>query len=370
MGEDEGTGMPSLIPAFRFGGLNQSVSLAKDNTEIQVSGKTFTGDGEAWLELIPRADIIINTQLKRIPPHVAMPVAIGQTEIDSFVFGGRKIEGFSLGLGGDVTKQEFELRWCPRSEPIFARGDNTTIIQDLMFHVFNFKNIQGSRRIRKETDSSGHIIECVDLVADGWTVELQSLETSREIFDQLRAEGGYGLTHVGSLKKTDGSSFSGKDAEEALHSLRFFISFAKGIWCTPICGVGFDNDGNRVWESWSSPKEAWYRPISWFDEHHPEQLVTLFPGFMARWKNEEWREALHEVIYWYLNSNYSPRGIDAGIILTQAAIERLSYAYAVKDRKLLEAKGFKDLRASDKFRMLFSSLDIPIDIQNSLSEMR
>jgi hypothetical protein len=90
---------------------------------------------------------------------------------------------------------------------------------------------------------------------------------------------------------------------------------------------------------------------------------------MAKWDNEDWRAALSEVIYWYLNSHHSSRGIDAGIILTQAAIERFSYEYSVKDRKLIEANGFKDLRASDKFRLLFSSLNIPIDIPNSLSEI-
>jgi hypothetical protein len=75
------------------------------------------------------------------------------------------------------------------------------------------------------------------------------------------------------------------------------------------------------------------------------------------------------VLYWYLNSNHASRGIDAGIILTQAAIERFSYEYAVKDRRLVEAGGFKALKASDKFRLLLSSLDIPIDIPRSLSEI-
>jgi hypothetical protein len=83
---------------------------------------------------------------------------------------------------------------------------------------------------------------------------------------------------------------------------------------------------------------------------------------MTRWTDDDWCEALHEVIYWYLNANNSPRGIDAGIILTQASIERLSYEYSVKDKRLLTVKGFKDLWASDKFRLLFSSLGIPLDI--------
>jgi len=76
------------------------------------------------------------------------------------------------------------------------------------------------------------------------------------------------------------------------------------------------------------------------------------------------------VIYWYLNSNSSKRGIDAGIILSQAAVERLSFEYAAKQKRLLEAEGFQNLRASDKFRLLFSSLDIPIQIPALMPELR
>ena len=100
------------------------------------------------------------------------------------------------------------------------------------------------------------------------------------------------------------------------------------------------------------------------------ELATLFPGFMKRWVNDDWREALHEVIYWYLNANHSSRGIDAGIILTQAAIERLSYEFSVKDRRLLTVNGFKALWASDKFRLLFSSVNIPLDIPAETSELQ
>lgn len=89
-------------------------------------------------------------------------------------------------------------------------------------------------------------------------------------------------------------------------------------------------------------------------------MTTLFPEFIKKWRSSDWSEAFHEVIYWYLNANFSSRGIDAGIILTQAAIERLSFEYAVKSKKLVTVNGFKALWASDKFRLLFSSLDIPI----------
>lgn len=341
-----------IVPAFQFDDINQNVVLAKDTVTIRVDDNTYTGNGEVQLQLVPRATIQIIAEFQTVPVSATMQCAFGQDGITSLTFGAKNVPGLSLGVGGDANQQTMNLRWCPTSESIVGIGDEATTIQQIVFHLFNFKDI----------------INHVHLKSNDWQVDLRLMRETRDRIKRLKAEGGYGLTHIGLLRK-DSSSFSGKEAEKTLNALRFFLSFAKGAWCNPICAVGFDGSGNRVWESWSSPKEAWHSPLSWFDPHHCEQLAALFPGFVAKWNHEDWREALHEVIYWYLNSNHSSRGIDAGIILTQAAIERLSYEYAVKDRKLIETKGFRDLRASDKLRLLFSSLNIPIEIPSSLSEM-
>jgi hypothetical protein len=53
----------------------------------------------------------------------------------------------------------------------------------------------------------------------------------------------------------------------------------------------------------------------------------------------------------------------------QAAIERLAYEFVVRDKLLLTKQGFKDLRASDKFRLLFSSVKIPLDIPAETLEL-
>jgi len=354
-----------LTPAFQFGGPNQSTLLAKNTVTIQIDGKTYTGDGEVRLNLLPSAGIYIYTEFQNIPTALVLAINFGEKKITSFILGMKKVPGFSPGAGGDATKQTMTLQWRPKSEPLIGVGDASTSIQRVVFHLFNFKDIIGMRRNWEKSGPDKQAIEHVEMFDNSWTVELRSLVKTRDHFKKLRAEGGYGLTHIGCLKRSDGSSFSGEKAEEEFQALRFLLSFAKGMACYPICAVGFDNLNTRVWELWSSPKEPWHSTISWFDPHHCEQIAGLFPGFMKHWEDQNWREAFHEVIYWYLNANNSSRGIDAGIILTQAAIERLSYEYAVLYRKLIEAKGFKDLRASDKFRLLFSSLDIPIDISTN-----
>jgi hypothetical protein len=364
------TDMQKLEPAFDFTTNESSMLIHQCQAKACINQNTYTGNGQVRLELLPRAKICIYGYFQSVLAKDAISAGWGQTEISSFSINNRQIEGFVISTGGDIISQKFNLKWCPRYEPINGVGDESTQMSLLIFHLFNFIDFHGTRRSIEQSRTTSHAIEHVDLMCDEWNVELKSLLSTQENIKALKEEGGYRITHIGGIKKADHTLFSGKDAHECLIALNFFLSFAKGRWCEPICAVGFDESGNRVWESWSSPSEPWHAPLSWFDPHNASQLATLFPGFMKRWGNYDWRKTLHEVIYWYLNANFSSRGIDAGIILTQAAIERLSYEYAVKDRRLLSVKGFKDLWASDKFRLLFSPLGIPPEIPKGTTEIK
>lgn len=354
-----------LAPAFDFGVPNQSVHIAADKASItDADGNLLLeGSAEVRLDLLPRAAIRVYVS--------------SLAKIDFNIENARMLvlEPHNCEIQGFPTTAEFSssggisVVWHPSCEPILAIGDDNVQMTRAVFHLFNFSDLLGMRGSTEKKETMTYAIEHVDLAFKEWRIELKSMIETRERIKALKAEGGYALTHVGRVARADRSEFSGKEADESLRAIRYFLSFARGAWCEPSCAVGFDDSKARVWESWSSPRDSWRQPSSWFDPHHCEQLAELFPGFMARWADDDWAEAFREVIYWYLNSNDSSRGIDAGIILTQAAIERLCYEYAVRERRLIEVSGFKDLRASDKFRLLFSSLDIPIDIPSALTEM-
>lgn len=154
------------------------------------------------------------------------------------------------------------------------------------------------------------------------------------------------------------------------------MTFVRGTWCDPVCATGFDSTGTSVWKAISAPRSVSHAVHSWFDSVHPEQITELFPLFLNRWQSsDDWESCLQEVIYWYANANNTAGGvpsIDVSILLSQAALERLSYQFAVIDRRLISAEGFKSpqLRASDKLRLLLSSLKIPIDIPSSVQKIQ
>ncbi len=355
-----------LQPAFDFDAPESSFLLHKGQAEVKLKDEDeviHKGDGKVRLDMLPYPRIRIYAQFK---PD------FDNTRIESFSFDKKEIVGFCINFPNPVNNiiEMGQVKWCPKSNSINGVGDESTKMTRVVFHLFNFLELFGNRESTAKSETTTHIIQHVDLACDNWNVELKSLTSTADNLKKLKAEGGYKLTHIGEIKKANDTSFSGKDAVEYLNALRFFFSFSKGCWCNPICAVGFESSNNRVWESWSSPRYAWDTPLSWFDPHHSSQLKSLFPGFMTRWADIKWHEALRDTLYWYLNANQSSRGIDIGIILSQTAIERLSYEYVVNDKRLLTAKGFKVLCASDKFRLLFSSLEIPLDIPDDCPELK
>jgi len=98
-------------------------------------------------------------------------------------------------------------------------------------------------------------------------------------------------------------------------------------------------------------------------------LEAVFPGFIAKWTDAIWKQPLRHAIYWYLTSN-TMRSVDGAVVLLQAALEALSWTYAVQERKLVTPQGFGKLWASDRLRVLLSSLGIPLGLPDDLPNLQ
>lgn len=355
--------MNKLKPCFKFYNCRRSMLIHKSEAEICINNNTYSGECDVRLEFVPSARIRIYGYFRDVQVDDARECFFDQAQISSFSINKKQIDGLKASCNGDERLKTLDITWIPRSEPINIVGNDSIQMKYLIFHIFNFDGIKfGMRNSAERYKKRMHAVFHIDLNNGDWDIEIKSLASTDDTLNHLSEKGGYALTHLGGIKKNNEELFRGDDARECLRVMRYFLSFAKGGWCGPVCAVGFGESGERIWESWTSPNESWTSYFSWYDYKKGPQLAQLFPGFMERWKDDEWQRTLCEVIYWYINANKTFRGIDAGIILAQAAIERLSFEYVVMDKRLLEAKGFKELRASDKFRLLFSSLKIPLDL--------
>lgn len=185
--------------------------------------------------------------------------------------------------------------------------------------------------------------------------------------------GGYVITHVGDIRHANSSEFSSDLLNDFLLCLKHYFSFALGRWTAPGLVVGFNADGERVFEQWGLHKTThgpWEGSHTWFEYHHSDLLSDTSKGFFTLWSNPTWNQSLREAIYWYVNANGGARpggaaiGVDASLLLCQTALELLAWTFCVADRKLCSKNKFArgGLSAASKIRMLMSSLGLSLSI--------
>lgn len=350
--------MTMISPAFPFSDATDPVALHQGQAEIKVKNGKITSNAEVRLILLPRPSIEISGIFKPQASSHPFQFDFGE-DMTKLTLDGQVLEGFARTIMMDNAG--LQIGWCPGRLPFEILAPGSTGLSRVVFHLFDFFNL---RNLPGNT-----------LVLDngGWLVSIQQEKTVAETVRKTREDGICRYTHAAEFVRKDGASFSTEDANQQLEVLRYFLALLRGTWCDPVCAVGFDESGSRAWQYFTEPRPHMAVASTWFDPFHPGDAAALFPMFLAKWgASDSWRECLREVIYWYVNSNSAggAPGIDASILLTQAALERLSHQYAVVAHRLSSPDGFKSkMLASDKLRILLSSLRIPIDSQPELTNI-
>lgn len=353
-------------PAYVFSSASDPIVLLRGGAEVCMRDDHFSGEAELLLRFAPAPRVIFHAKTP-MPGGQEFPFFFDDSIESSFSFNGQKIVGFNgrWKANADVL----ELEWHPKSEPVVLCDMQSKNSVAAIFHLFNFPDFRGGQH--QEVAPLG----CALLVLESeeWKISLQELpeDATRAAWNRIKNEGGCFLTHVVKMERKDGEPFSGEDASEQCFLLANFLSFVKGGQCWPVCGVGFDAVGEKTWATFASPRIS-NPPYTWFNPFKASQAEHLFPLFAKRWQqSEEWKDCLRSAIYWYAQANTSggSPGIDAAIILAQSALERLAHHYLVVDKKMISPEGLDRLKASDRLRLLFSSLNLPVEIGVSTPEI-
>ncbi|USG64398.1 hypothetical protein NDK47_19920 [Brevibacillus ruminantium] len=194
-----------------------------------------------------------------------------------------------------------------------------------------------------------------------WNVTLDVREDREHYYKILNATVGYGITHIGKLEKKDGSKFTIEECESLLGALQWLLSF---ISCrnVAICNFkGITNSVDLIWEKYFIPSISGYR-----------NAVTSFPIDMKlecmleplhkKLLDPIWKQALPMIFKWYLESQ-SADHIDNKIISVQPALEMIAWTYLVIDKGKIKQDTFsRELRASDKIRLLLKEIGIELQI--------
>lgn len=347
----------------------QAMLIYSGKAEVCIRGSEYRGTCDVRLEFRPRPGVFIHGYFSNVDEKDAAMAAFNYQDVTDFKVDGVAVKGFRVSVGGPLVENVLNVRWCPEDGQFVGVGNSTTKIKKLVFHLFNFKKFEGGRISCEDKDGCLWRVNHLDISDLDIKIEIKSLRETDENVKKIKNENLCLLTHVGALEKTDRSMFTGEDCLEYIHELSSFFSFVRGMRCNPICAIGLNEAADRVWESWSSPAPP-ENVLSWFATEHGASLCDFYKSFHEKWNDLSWQEALCEAIHWYLDANIPSRGTHVGIILAQTAIERLSFEFCVNHKRLVTDKGFKDLWASDKFRLLFSSLGLTLDIPNEISDLK
>lgn len=329
---------------------NKEIPLAQTRIRFDVKGRCVDRPAEAVLRMLPSPKLVIrcdfdlkNSNVKIADlqqPYITATVLDQQTE---FIVG-------QFTFHWDPDNFQAGMVLFPKREPISIHhtGDSLACVE---FGVLNFPEFLGKQfRIAGENGKSRHRVDYVQFHADPWNIEITAAPNLSEAKQELDATGGYGITHSGTIKRTDGADFSAVDVERLLHGLSLFLSFARGAYCGLTLVKGKSGDGQVAWERWGTDRvTGWFSPPSWFDLNHSHLLANVFPGFWRRYQERE--EELRTVITLYLDSNLGRShgvGLDGGLILTQAALERLAHGTGGKKAGKRIARAFVENGIAEK----------------------
>lgn len=302
---------------------NSPITLSETVIRLDVCGEPIEMPARAILRLLPKPRLVIECvkdlstkymQIDVTQSHItaslldaAIDFVIGQTNLAM----------------GEASK--ISLTLLPNREPVSIHR-TAKRLSSLEFGVLNFPDFLQGQDKKVVVGAQWRVLGSVLLQAGGWEIEITAVPTLSDIEKKLKDEGGYAVTHTGTVRRFDGGDFAVQDVEPLLSALRLFLSFARGTYCGLTLVVGKDCDGESAWERWGTHRVTeWSNPPpSWFDRMNGYILAEVFPGFWKLWQDQE--QLARMVVDLYLNANLGSHGVghDGGLILAQVALERLS----------------------------------------------
>ena len=348
--EQEKPRMPSttITPLYSTAAPNSRIELLA-NAPVTFSNKSGQASGTCTVavEFGSNPDVYFDLALASNDPRLFWGDAKGRVSVQLNQGSTVNFGAFRLKTSVNMdARGQTKVRAVAVKPPIIL-GASKRRAKRVLFHLLNFSAVNGAIDLTLKSKKR--------------RIQLRAVSGASDLIDALDDFGGHAVTRVGEITQ---SGLDYQTSSRLLDETANFLSFVNGTWATPILPVGFDSQGQRLWEAWALGRAASWRSNTQtlIDRRHVDFLPGLYEGFVHLWEVEHWCRALREVIHWYVHCNSRAAGLEGSIVLGQAALEVLAYTYCVADRGILTEEGVNRLTAADRIRLLLSSLDLPIDV--------
>jgi hypothetical protein len=245
-------------------------------------------------------------------------------------------------------------------------GDASIPLSYALLHIANFPKLHGPSVAWPDgTMAPGRL----RFEGGGWTIMMDRVPGTRSLHDELRDNGGFGLTHTARVQRTSGATFTAAELNTFVELFTYFCWLCAEARCGPVLPVAFDSQDRAVWSRWNPTRtESFANAATWLDMVHANEAKALFPTFMARCGDPYWREVVAHAVDYLIEAG-KPNPVDRAIVMAQILLETLSYSWLVVERSLLTHNRFERNNAAENIRMMVTDMGIPVTMPVNLGAL-
>lgn len=353
----------AIIPIIKMSEVNEKISIYSGEMTIEnEEGCKIKLVGEISLDWVPQPCIsFVGESLDKDASNLNL---LEEEVTLTTSYGSQYIVLLTNIISGSKTKNKiagFVIKELDR-EP--------QQINSLYFSVVNFVNFHGDSIKQNGFLYRGRMT----FEYGNYIITFDKLPNYESNYKELKQNGGFIITHVGSINHRDGNSFEYEEIRDLLTGLTYLLSFARGSH-VGICSIHGYLEKELKLSKYQTPLiNSWKEQQNWFPRISSDRILEdLYPALIDKMRDPLWEKVLKQVFTWYFDSHTSTY-TETKIISVQVALEMLAWTFLVEENEIIEEAYYVNkLRASDKIRRLLDELSIPresLDISrfNSLNE--
>ncbi|GKV70575.1 hypothetical protein NCCP2716_30730 [Sporosarcina sp. NCCP-2716] len=247
--------------------------------------------------------------------------------------------GSSTEIKGEL---QYELKMSKQSQ-----------YSEINFSLVNFINNYGLAYSFNNRILAGR----VELQYKNYLVVIDKVPDSKKIYENLKEQNGFAITHIGQIKRLDGKEFELEEIERFLEKIVWILSFVAGRR-VDINHLYTDLEGYNAICYRIPSISSWKNIVNWYPRNSRDSLEKVLYCLLELMEDDYWEKQLPRILSYYFDG-FGSSYIDNKIIIIQAGLETLAWAYLVETKEVLSKNKYNALgSAASKMERLLKELKI------------
>lgn len=194
---------------------------------------------------------------------------------------------------------------------------------------------------------------------DQWLIKVDLLPATKMLKKEVKAEGGYLLSH-GAKVVNKTTTFDYHKSVEIISDLGLFFTFLNG--CRSFPGmIQATANGQICWNDFSAfHADTYNEEYSWLPQKYDINLSELWFNYYSIVRDKNDRECMDFLIHWYVEANNNSGFAEGSVVFLQNAFELLFNWQIVEKLGQITVKQAKKMSAAEKLRNIMRQAKLPL----------